>query len=119
MAKTETLNVDIVEMIKTTATATAREIGTLTGATGETVTMGGKGNTDLETVSERGIGVMKRETDTTGTNVVMVEEPAVLKNDLLVVDEGTKKSLPSLLSLCMDTVTGGRGMMNLPSLRSP
>lgn len=118
MAKTEILNVDIVEMTRTTATATAREIGTLTGATGETVTMGGKGNTDLETVSERGIGVMKRETDTTGTNVVMVEEPAVLKNDL-VVDEGTKKNLLSLLSLCMDTVTGGRGMMNLPSLRSP
>lgn len=54
--------------------------------------MGGKGITDLETVSERGRGVMKRETDTTGTNVVMVEAPAVLKNDPLVVDEGTKRS---------------------------
>lgn len=73
----------------TRTTATAREIETLTG---ENATLGGKGITDLETVSERGIGVMKRETDTTGTNVVMVEAPAVLKNDPLVVDEGTKRS---------------------------
>lgn len=105
-------------MIRTNATATAREIETLTGATEETVTMGEKGITDLETVSGRGIEVMKRGTDTTDSNV-MVEELAVLKNDHLVVDEGTKKNLHSLLSLCTDIVTEGRGMMNLPSLRSP
>lgn len=105
-------------MIRTNATATAREIETLTGATEEIVSMGEKGITDLETVSGRGTEVMKRETDTTDSNV-MVEELAVLKNDHLVVDEGTKKKLHSLLSLCTDIVTEGRGMMNPLSLRSP
>lgn len=80
--------------------------------------MGEKGITDLETVSGRGTEVMKRETDTTDSNV-MVEELAVLKNDHLVVDEETKKKLHWLLSLCTDIVTEGRGMMNPLSLRSP